>query len=89
LKLRISNNPPSWATNYRIIIKQSRDQYYNIFPIDARVSSSYRYFLINESDREKVSTGDYLIFKSTPSGPTFFNKKYKILEINLQVFTLK
>ena len=81
LKLRISNNPPSWATNYRIIIKQSRDQYYNIFPIDARVSSSYRYFLINESDREKVNTGDYLIFKSTPSGPTFFNKKYKILEI--------
>lgn len=81
LKLRISNNPPSWATNYRVIIKQSRDQYYNIFPIDARVSSSYRYFLINESDREKVSTGDYLIFKSTPSGPTFFNKKYKILEI--------
>lgn len=84
LKLRISNNPPSWATNYRIIIKQSRDQYYNIFPIDARVSSSYRYFLINESDREKVSTGDYLIFKSTPSGPTFFNKKYKILEIKDQ-----
>jgi hypothetical protein len=81
LKLRISNNPPSWATNYRVIIKQSRDQYYNIFPIDARVGGSYRYFLINESDREKVSTGDYLIFKSTPGGPTFFNKKYKILEI--------
>jgi len=81
LKLRISNNPPSWATNYRVIIKQSRDQYYNIFPIDARVSGSYRYFMINESDREKVSTGDYLIFKSTPAGPTFFNKKYKILEI--------
>lgn len=81
LKLRISNNPPSWATNYRVIIKQSRDQYYNIFPIDARVGGSYRYFMINESDREKVSTGDYLIFKSTPAGPTFFNKKYKILEI--------
>lgn len=81
LKLRISNNPPSWATNYRVIIKQSRDQYYNIFPLFFYVSNVYRYFLIHESDRDKIKTGDYIIFKSNANGPTYSNKKYKILEV--------
>lgn len=86
LTLRIRNNPPSWATNYRIIIKQSRDQYYNIFPLFIYIGTisgnpKYRYFLINESDREKIKTGDYVIFKSDANGPTYSNKKYKILEI--------
>lgn len=86
LKLMIKNNPPSWATNYRVILKQSKDQYYNIFPLFMYVGTvqgnpKYRYFLINESDREKIKTGDYVIFKSDANGPTYSNKKYKILEI--------
>lgn len=81
IRLDILNKPPQWATNFRIVIKQSKDQYYNIFPLDVRSSSVYRYFLINESDRDKLSIGDYIIFKSGPSGPTYSNKKYKILEI--------
>ena len=81
LTLRIRNNPPSWATNYRVIIKQSRDQYYNIFPLFFYVSNVYRFFLIHESDRDKIKTGDYIIFKSNANGPTYSNKKYKILEV--------
>jgi hypothetical protein len=81
LTLRINNNPPSWATNYRVVLKQSRDQYYNIFPLFFYVSNVYRYFLIHESDRDKIKTGDYIIFKSNANGPTYSNKKYKILEV--------
>lgn len=81
LILKIKNRPPSWATNYRVVIKQAKDKYYNIFPLYVYSSSNYRYFLINESDRDKIKTGDYLIFKSDANGPTYSNKKYKILEI--------
>jgi hypothetical protein len=85
LQLEIKNNPPSWATNYRLYIKQSKGQYYNIFPLYMYVSGEYRYFLINESDRDKIPVGDYLIFKSVSNGPTFSNKKYKVLELKPQL----
>jgi hypothetical protein len=49
------------------------------------VSGEYRYFLINESDRDKIPVGDYLIFKSVSNGPTFSNKKYKVLELKPQL----
>jgi hypothetical protein len=81
LILKISNKPPTWATNFRVVIKQSKDQYYNIFPLFFYVSSTYRYFLIHESDRDKIKTNDYIIFKSNASGPTYSNKKYKVLEV--------
>jgi hypothetical protein len=86
LTLRINNNPPSWATNYRVVIKQSRNNYYNIFPLFMYIGTvsgnpKYRYFLINESDRDKIKLGEYLIFKSDANGPTFSNKRYKVLEI--------
>jgi hypothetical protein len=85
LQLEIKNNPPSWATNYRLYIKQSKGNYYNIFPLYMYVSGEYRYFLINESDRDKIPVGDYLIFKSVSNGPTFSNKKYKVLELKPQL----
>lgn len=82
LKLRIKNEPPYWAKNYRIVIKQGNDDYYNVFPLLFYSDSPYKYFLINESDRDKIKVGEYIIFKSTADGATFTNTKYKILEID-------
>lgn len=84
LVVEIRNKPPYWATGYRVLIKQSKKAYYNIFPSYLYADGVYRYFLINESDRDKVIVGDYIIFKSTPSGVTHSNKKYKILELKSQ-----
>ena len=84
LTLRIRNNPPSWATNYRVILKQTKNNYEVIFPLTYEVNGLFRYFLINESDRDKLKTGDYLIFKSDAGGPLYSNKRYKILEIKNQ-----
>lgn len=81
LLLKIKNAPPYWATHYRIAIKQNTREYYNLFPILFYEDGSYRYFLINESDRDKISVGEYIIFKATSNGPTLSNQKYKILEI--------
>lgn len=80
LVVEIRNKPPYWATGYRVLIKQIKKGYYNIFPITYYVDGLYRYFLINESDRDKFKVGDYVIFKSDKGGVTHSNKKYKILE---------
>ena len=80
LKVQIQNTAPTWATNYRLVIKQAKKEYYNIFPLWLYEKDVYRYFRINEFDKDKFSVGQYVIFKSTAAGPTFSNKKYKILE---------
>jgi len=82
LIVSIKNQAPEWATGYRFFIKQSKTEYYNIFPTTYLVSGSYRYFLINESDRDKIKVNGYIIFKSSGSGPTNSNKRFKVLELD-------
>jgi hypothetical protein len=84
IKVTIKSAPPLWATNWRLVIKQSKDSYYNLFPILFYKDGNYRYFLINESDRDKVSVGDYITFKADANGITNNNKQYKVLEIALK-----
>lgn len=84
LKLSIKNEAPSWASKYRVVIKQGKNDYYNIFPIAFYSELNYKYFLINESDRDKVKVGEYVIFKSTGGGPTLSNLKYKVLELDIK-----
>lgn len=81
LLLKIWHQAPCWATHYRIAVKQGKSKVYNVFPILYYVSGSYRYFLINPSDVDKVRVGEYLIIKSDTDGPTQLNKKYKVLEL--------
>lgn len=82
LIVKIKNEAPEWATGYRFFVKQSKTEYYNIFPTTYLVSGSYRYFLINESDRDKIKVNGYIIFKSSGSGPTNSNKRFKVLELD-------
>lgn len=81
IQLTIKNEPPCWATHYRVYVKQSKKSYYNVFPIIFYRDGSFRYFLINESDLNKIRVGEYVIFKTENFGPSNTNKKYKILEI--------
>ena len=80
LVVKINHEAPCFATNYRLVIKESKKSYYNIFPILYYVHGVYRYFLINESDKNKFEVGDYIIFKSDGSQLVQNGKKYKILE---------
>ena len=84
LKTTIKSLPPSWATNYRLYIKQSKKDYYNLFPISFQVKGEYRYIQISESDRDKVSVGEYIIFKTANAQPTHTNRKFKVLEVELK-----
>ena len=82
LLVNIKNKAPEWATGYRFFVKQSKTEYYNIFPVTFLVSGSYRYFLINEADRDKIKVNGYIIFKSSGNGPTHSNKRFKVLELD-------
>lgn len=82
LIVKIKNEAPEWATGYRFFVKQSKTEYYNIFPVTFLKSGSYRYFLINESDRDKIKVNGYIVFKSSDSGPTNSNKRFKVLELD-------
>jgi hypothetical protein len=84
LVVDIRNTPPCWATNYRFVLKQAKQNYYNIFPRGFFAQGSFRYFLINESDRDKFSVGGYIIFKTANNGATHINKQFKILEFELK-----
>ena len=80
ITVNINNKPPAFATHYRLSIKQSKGEYYNIFPILYYADGMYRYFLVNDFDKDKIKVGEYVIFKSDLTGPTLNNKKYKVLE---------
>lgn len=81
LLMTISSPAPCWATNYKIFVKQSKGDYYNIFPRTFLKSGNYRYFLINEADRDKIIVNEYIIFKTFDNGPTHSNKQFKVLEL--------
>lgn len=81
LVVEIDHEPPTFATHYRVVVKQSKKNYYNVFPLLYYSQGVYRYFLINRSDVDKINVGEYVIFKSNGVSATLSNKKYKILEI--------
>jgi hypothetical protein len=83
----LNNEAPSWATNYRFAIKQAQGDYYNIFPRTFIADGVFRYFLINESDRDKITVGGYIIFKTSNSVATHSNKQFKVLELEYKQAT--
>jgi hypothetical protein len=81
IRVTLNNQAPSWATNFRFVLKQPTGEYYNIFPRTFFIDGNYRYFLINESDRDKIIVGEYIIFKTASFTATHVNTKFKILEL--------
>lgn len=81
LLVNITNKAPSWATHWRMFIKQSKEEYYTIYPLLFYKEGVYRYFLLNNVDKDKIVAGDYIVFKSNNSGPSFSGKEYKVLEV--------
>lgn len=81
IQVTLNNEPPFWATNYRFVIKQAQGDYYNIFPRAIIFDNMFRYFLINEADRDKITVGGYIIFKTSNGVATHSNKQFKVLEL--------
>lgn len=84
LRVNIISEAPAFATKYRIFVKQSRGEYYTVFPNIFYTDGIYTYFMINESDVDKVHANDYIVFKVNPTGVTYSNEQYKVLEVGVK-----
>ena len=70
--------PPCFATYYRFVIKQNKQEYYNIFPLTYVIDGQFKWFLVNQSDVDKISIGGYIYLKGSSSNTSI---QYKILDI--------
>jgi hypothetical protein len=70
--------PPCFATYYRFVIKQDRQEYYNVFPLTYFIDGQFKWFLINQADVDKISVGSYVYLKTSDTNT---NTQYKILDI--------
>jgi hypothetical protein len=81
LRVTISKNfkPPCFATYYRFVLKQNKQDYYNIFPLTYFSDGQFKWFLLNQADVDKAVIGSYLYLKSFEGTST--DTQYKILDI--------
>jgi hypothetical protein len=70
--------PPCFATHYRFMIKQNKQEYYNLFPLTYFKDGQFKWFLINQSDQDKISVGSYLYLKASTNNTSI---QYKVLDI--------
>lgn len=70
--------PPAFATHYRFMIKQDKQEYYNVFPLTYFEDGQFKWFLINQADQDKISVGSYLYLKGLSNNT---NVQYKVLDI--------
>ena len=70
--------PPAFATHYRFMIKQDKQEYYNVFPLTYFEDGQFKWFLINQADQDKISVGSYLYLKGSVNNT---NIQYKVLDI--------
>jgi len=82
LRINIYNEAPCFATHYRLAIKQTKGDYYNIYPTFFVEDGSFKYFKINQSDVDKVKTNDYVVFKTDSNGVVNIGTQYKVLDVS-------
>jgi len=71
--------PPCFATYYRFVLKQNKQEYYNLFPLTYFTEGQFKWFLINQSDVDKISVGSYLYLKNSTNNN--LNTQFKVLDI--------
>lgn len=81
IRLEIFNNPPAFATHFRVFIKQSKELYDNIFPLYFYQDGIARWFAIGPGDINKVKKDEYLICKTISGVATNTVKRYKVIDI--------
>ena len=71
--------PPAFATYYRFVLKQNKQEYYNVFPLTYFSDGQFKWFLINQVDVDKISVGGYVYLKNSTNGN--LNTQFKVLDI--------
>ncbi len=84
LRITLNNEAPTFATKYRLFIKQNKGVFYNIFPLYYYIDGVYRWFRISQSDVDKVKEGDYITVKVNNDTAVDTLEKMKVIEVSVQ-----
>ena len=84
IRVEINNEAPSFASKYRIFIKQPKGNYYNIFALYYGKDGIYTWFQIDQSEVDKVPIGEYVIIKTEAGVASRSNQQYKVLDVQSQ-----
>ncbi len=84
LRITLNNQAPTFATKYRLFIKQNKGVFYNIFPLYYYIDGVYRWFRISQSDVDKVKEGDYITVKVNNDTAVDTLEKMKVIEVSVQ-----
>ena len=84
IKVKLNNNPPSFATSYKYFIKDASNQYYNLAQdrwYDAEDGNIWLSF--PSSERNKIDEETFLILKKAHDGTDLVTSsaKYKVIDI--------
>ena len=84
LQVQINSLPPKFATKYRIFVKQTKQNYYNILPTIFRTDTDtgFVYVLLNATDVNKVKEDDFVIVKADTGGQKTTLVETKVLEVS-------
>lgn len=84
LQVELRHKAPCFAKFYRFYIKQSSGDFNTIIPTLFFKQANFTYFLIEQSEIDKVKEGDFLIIKADTQGLKNKTIKIKILEVKNQ-----
>jgi hypothetical protein len=86
IRLNIYSNPPSWATKYKPVIKETYGAYETIYSdtfFKDNTTGSLFVKLVGDNV-QKVSEGDFLTIKVDSDGPVLNQPKVKVLSVGVK-----
>lgn len=78
----VKHNPPAFAKYYRFFVKLNKDDYDSLSPIIFYQDGAFRWIKLENSDKDKIKEGDFLVVKSDSSQILQTLVKVKVLEIS-------
>ena len=81
LALGISHLAPSFATHYRIYIKQSKNTYDTLVPTLFYPDGQFVWIKLESGEQDKIKEGDYLIVKADSSGISQNYIETRVIEV--------
>lgn len=84
LKLEIKHKAPSWATKYKIFVKDNKLDYQTIYGLVQYKEENNLWIKLEGQDKDKVAQGDFLILKKNLNGPLDILEKIEVLEYKQQ-----
>lgn len=81
LQLSLNHLAPSFATHYRIFIKQSKYEYNTLVPTLFYNDGVFVWIKLESGEQDKIKEGDYLIVKADTTGLISDYRETRVIEI--------